>query len=442
MLRKTRTQSSAPTCRYSPDERSSGCASPSEKRRPTLSHQHSAGSVRNRGGPALPGKVSELSQHDSKMSSECSSDETVIYVVKPSPTAANDAPAIKQPSHNTDEDEDGEQSEPEKALPKIYSAVNSVSSQDSGINLSFQDSDRSADGSSAAELGRSSSAESTASSGCRRQARLSGSCLPLCKQSRATANDDLSEDDEIFFSAAAQQQASTSGTEEQRPQPSGLWHCPPKNIWKPTVEAMQEFEMVRDGDRVLLCLAGPSSLTLLHTLHQYRFYARSKGVDFEIGAASVADRDPRPAADYFKELAVPYFHEEAGKAPRLELEDGHKLAGSCTSFGEKATRAKLYALAKGNGYNVLALGQNLDDLTEGFLGSVFNNGKLRTMKAHYHIREQALRVIRPFVYVREKALRQFMESKKLPILRDLPAAPEETVQVTVRPIESEIDKNV
>lgn len=62
------------------------------------------------------------------------------------------------------------------------------------------------------------------------------------------------------------------------------------------------------------------------------------------------------------------------------------------------------------------MGQHLDDLAESFLMSVFHNGRLRTMKANYTIKEGDLRVIRPFVYVREKQLRDFAESQKLPVI--------------------------
>ncbi|XP_014206620.1 uncharacterized protein LOC106638097 [Copidosoma floridanum] len=419
--------------RYSPDDRSSsGCNSPSDRRRATsgLLEQHNS---RCR-TPILPGKVSELSQHESKMSSECSSDETVIYVVKPSPTAEN-PPSLGKPhqpqpaapvttSNNTDDDDEAEHSEPEKNLPKIYSAVNSVSSQDSGINLSFQDSDRSVDG-SAPELGRSSSAESTSNGCCGRNSTTSrprlgtaATGLGLCKQARA--NDDLSEDDETFFSATqlhTQNLEGATDAEEQHQSP-GPWHCPPKNVWKPTVEALQEFNMIRDGDRLLLCLTpgGASSMSLLHALHQYRFYGRSKGLDFEIGVASVARAPEHRLTTYLTALGVPYFCEDPTNSGTTKAPPSS--SSSCTSFCEKATRAKLYALAKTNGYNVLALGQNLDDLTEGFLGSFFNNGKLKTMKAHYYIREQDLRVVRPFVYVRDKALRQFADGKKLPVSKE------------------------
>jgi tRNA(Ile)-lysidine synthase TilS/MesJ len=65
------------------------------------------------------------------------------------------------------------------------------------------------------------------------------------------------------------------------------------------------------------------------------------------------------------------------------LEKGCK---SVCSFCSRMKRGRLYAAARKHGYNVLALGQHLDDLAESFLMSAFHNGRLRTMKAHYYIR--------------------------------------------------------
>ena len=48
--------------------------------------------------------------------------------------------------------------------------------------------------------------------------------------------------------------------------------------------------------------------------------------------------------------------------------------------------------------------------------SVFHNGRLRTMKANYAVREGDLRVVRPFVYVRERQLREFAEAQGLPVI--------------------------
>ncbi|XP_047121332.1 uncharacterized protein LOC124804985 [Schistocerca piceifrons] len=200
--------------------------------------------------------------------------------------------------------------------------------------------------------------------------------------------------------------------------PVARWHCPPKSIWKPAVEALQEFDMVRDGDRVMVCLSGgKDSLSLLHTLHQYQFYAKAKGVNFTLGAATVDPGspayDPRPLIPYLEALGVHYLYEEQ------KILDQAAMLDKCTSvcsFCSRMKRGRLYAAARMNGYNVLALGQHLDDITESFLMSVFHNGRLRTMKAHYWIRERDLRVIRPFIYVREKSLRQFAESRNLPII--------------------------
>lgn len=91
---------------------------------------------------------------------------------------------------------------------------------------------------------------------------------------------------------------------------------------------------------------------------------------------------------------------------------------SICSFCSRMKRGRLYAAARTNGYNVLALGQHLDDLAESFLMSTFHNGRMRSMKAHYAVKERDLRVIRPFVYVREKMLRQFAETKKLPVIAE------------------------
>uniref|UniRef100_A0A0M3HHU8 ATP_bind_3 domain-containing protein n=1 Tax=Ascaris lumbricoides TaxID=6252 RepID=A0A0M3HHU8_ASCLU len=64
------------------------------------------------------------------------------------------------------------------------------------------------------------------------------------------------------------------------------------------------------------------------------------------------------------------------------------------------------------------MGHHLDDLAESFLIAAFQNGNLSTMKAVYITRDGALRVIRPLIYVREKALREFAESNKLPIIAE------------------------
>ena len=58
---------------------------------------------------------------------------------------------------------------------------------------------------------------------------------------------------------------------------------------------------------------------------------------------------------------------------------------SICAFCSRMKRGRLYTCARREGYNVLAMGQHLDDLAESFLMAAFHNGFLRTMKAHYTI---------------------------------------------------------
>ncbi|KAK7082567.1 hypothetical protein SK128_017261 [Halocaridina rubra] len=196
------------------------------------------------------------------------------------------------------------------------------------------------------------------------------------------------------------------------------WYSPPKNIFNSAVEALQEYDMIKHNDRVLVCLSGgKDSLSLLHVLRQYQYYAKARGIYFTLGAVTVdpmsASYDPRPLIPYLSSLGVPYIFEQQDILKQAaELEN----LNSICSFCSRMKRGRIYAAARREGYNVLAFGQHLDDLAESFFMSVFHNGRLRTMKAHYIVKEEDLRVIRPFIYVREKELRIFAESKKLPVI--------------------------
>ena len=104
-----------------------------------------------------------------------------------------------------------------------------------------------------------------------------------------------------------------------------------------------------------------------------------------------------------------------------------------------STGGILYSAARREGYNVLALAQHADDLAESFIMSgqppplwchlaclimrpAFHNGRLRTMKAHYLNGAGDVRIIRPFVHVRERQTREFAEHNGLPVITIRPRA--------------------
>lgn len=96
------------------------------------------------------------------------------------------------------------------------------------------------------------------------------------------------------------------------------FHKPPRRVLKQCITAIEEYKMIHNGDRVLVCLSGgKDSLSLLHTLHQYQYNAVAKGVSFQLAAVTVdpqsASYDPSPLIPYLAALKIPYFFEQQGQ---------------------------------------------------------------------------------------------------------------------------------
>ena len=192
---------------------------------------------------------------------------------------------------------------------------------------------------------------------------------------------------------------------------------PSKSLARLSGRAIGDFDMIRDGDRILLGLSGgKDSLTLLHVLHHFRRHAP---VAFELGAVTVdpqaGDFDPSPLIPYLEALGVPYHFL---RKPILELARAHLGRPSYCAFCARLKRGYIYAAAREHSYNVIALAQHLDDLAESFLLSAFHGGRLQTMKAHYINDDGDLRIIRPLVYVRERQTRDFARNNHLPVIAD------------------------
>ncbi len=190
---------------------------------------------------------------------------------------------------------------------------------------------------------------------------------------------------------------------------------PPKSLLRACGRAIADFSMIRDGDRVLLGLSGgKDSLSLLQILLHFQRHAP---VRFEVGAVTIDPQSeaysPRALMPYLKELGVEHHYVEE---PIVSLAETRMDNDSYCAFCARMKRGLMYKICREAGYNVLALGQHLDDLAESFLMSAFFGGQLRTMKAHYRIDAGDLRVIRPLVYVRERQLRDFAAAAGLPVI--------------------------
>ncbi|HIJ35279.1 MAG TPA: tRNA 2-thiocytidine biosynthesis protein TtcA, partial [Gammaproteobacteria bacterium] len=173
--------------------------------------------------------------------------------------------------------------------------------------------------------------------------------------------------------------------------------------------------MIHEGDRLMLGLSGgKDSLSLLHILLHLQRHAP---IHFEIAAITVDPQmetfKPAVLREYMASLGVTWFMVEQ---PIMAQAENHMKGDSYCSWCARMKRGVMYTTLRREGYNVLALAQHLDDLAESFLMSAFHEGRLNTMKAHYTIAAEDLRVIRPLVYARERQLADFAVEADLPVV--------------------------
>lgn len=190
---------------------------------------------------------------------------------------------------------------------------------------------------------------------------------------------------------------------------------PPKSLLRQVGKAIGDYQLIREGDRILLGLSGgKDSLSLLHLLHHFQRHAP---IRFEFAAVTIdpqsASFDPSALIPYLRELGITYHYV---REPIVQLAETHMDNDSYCAFCSRMKRGLMYRTAREKGYNVLALAQHLDDLAESFLMSAFHGGQLKTMKAHYRIDAGDLRVIRPLVLVRERQTADFAKAANLPVI--------------------------
>lgn len=192
---------------------------------------------------------------------------------------------------------------------------------------------------------------------------------------------------------------------------------PPKSLLRAAGRAIADFGMIRDKDRIVLGLSGgKDSLSLLHLLEHFRRHAP---ISFELAAVTIDPQSetfsPKALIPYLAELGVTYHYVEE---PIVDLADKHMDNDSYCAFCSRMKRGLMYKVCRDHGYNVLALGQHLDDLAESFLMSAFHGGQLRTMKGHYVNDKGDLRIIRPLLYARETQTRAFANSAGFPVIEE------------------------
>jgi tRNA 2-thiocytidine biosynthesis protein TtcA len=185
---------------------------------------------------------------------------------------------------------------------------------------------------------------------------------------------------------------------------------------KKVTRAITEYDLVEDGDRVMVGLSGgKDSWALIQMLSVLQ---KRAPIDFSIVAVNVNsgyanfrhDIVTKACAERGWELHVE--HTTIGAVIDDILDDGETPCSLCA----RLRRGVLYRIAKSVGATKIALGHHLDDIVETVLLNLFFQGSLKAMPARLVSDNGEHVVIRPLVYVTEAEARAYAQESSLPII--------------------------
>jgi tRNA 2-thiocytidine biosynthesis protein TtcA len=181
-------------------------------------------------------------------------------------------------------------------------------------------------------------------------------------------------------------------------------------------QAIVDYRMIEDGDRVMVCLSGgKDSYSLLDILLSLQ---KSAPVNFEIVAMNLDQKQPgfpeRVLPDYLRRLGI-RFHiaeQDTYSVVKRLVPEGRTTCSLCS----RMRRGVIYRVAGELGATKVALGHHRDDMLETLFLNMFHGSKMKAMPPKLVSDDGKHIVIRPLAYCREKDLATYAETRQFPII--------------------------
>ncbi len=189
-----------------------------------------------------------------------------------------------------------------------------------------------------------------------------------------------------------------------------------KRLRRQVGRAIEDYRMIEDGERVMVCLSGgKDSWTLLDMLLQLR---EAAPVSFEIKAVNLDQKHPgfpeHVIPDYCRSIGVPFhvIEQDTYSVVKRVVPEDQTMCGLCS----RLRRGALYRYARENGFTRIALGHHQDDIVATFFLNLFHGGKLKAMPPKLKSDDGTNILIRPLAYCREHDVAAYAELKAFPII--------------------------